>query len=108
MKEAAKNAVDEWGVGPGAVRTIAGTQSIHLEFEQKMAAFKGVEAAMYVQTGFVANQAAISPLVGKGDVIFSDRLNHASIIDGARLSRAKIIVYEHNDYQDLEEKIKDE
>ena len=107
LKEAAKKAIDEWGVGPAAVRTIAGTQRLHLELERRLAAFKGVEAAMYVQSGFCANQAALGPLVGKEDVIFSDRLNHASIIDGARLSGAKIIVYEHCDVQDAEVKIKE-
>ncbi len=107
LKEAAKKAVDEWGVGPAAVRTIAGTTRLHLELEKHLAAFKGVEDALFVQSGFNANQAAIPPLVGKGDVIFSDRLNHASIIDGARLSRAKIIVYEHCDPEDLEAKIQE-
>jgi glycine C-acetyltransferase len=107
LKVAAKKAIEDWGVGPGAVRTIAGTQAIHLEFERRMAEFKGVEDSMLVQSGFCANQAAIPPLVGREDVIFSDRLNHASIIDGARLSRAKIIVYEHCDPVDLEAKIKE-
>jgi glycine C-acetyltransferase len=107
MKEAAKAAVDAWGVGPAAVRSIAGTQAPHVELERRLAAFKGVENALYVQSGFCANQAAIAPLVGKEDVIFSDRLNHASIIDGARLSSAKIIVYEHCDPADLEAKIKE-
>jgi glycine C-acetyltransferase len=107
MKEAAKAAIDRWGVGPAAVRSIAGTQALHLELERRLAAFKGVEDALYVQSGFCANQAAIAPLVGKEDVIFSDRLNHASIIDGARLSSAKIIVYEHCDPADLEAKIKE-
>ena len=107
MKEAAKRAVDQWGVGPAAVRSIAGTQALHIELERRLAAFKGVEDALYVQSGFLANQAAIAPLVGKEDVIFSDRLNHASIIDGARLSSAKIIVYEHCDPADLEAKIKE-
>ena len=107
LKEAAKKAIDEWGVGPAAVRTIAGTQRLHVELERRLAAFKGVEAAMYVQSGFCANQAALGPLVGKEDVIFSDRLNHASIIDGARLSGAKIVVYEHCDVQDAETKIKE-
>jgi glycine C-acetyltransferase len=110
---AAKKAVDEWGVGPAAVRTIAGTQRLHVEAEKRLAKFKGVDAAMLVQSGFCANQAAIPPLVGRDratgeqDVIFSDRLNHASIIDGARLSGAKIIVYEHCDPADLETKIKE-
>lgn len=107
LKEAAKKAVDEWGVGPAAVRTIAGTQALHVELERRLAEFKGVEAALFVQSGFCANQAAIPPLVGREDVIFSDRLNHASIIDGARLSRAKIVVYEHRDAADLEVKIKE-
>jgi glycine C-acetyltransferase len=113
IKAAALKAVEEWGVGPGAVRTIAGTQSLHLEFERRVARFKSVEAALSVQSGFCANQAAIPPLVGRNkatgeqDVIFSDRLNHASIIDGARLSGAKIIVYEHCDAADLEAKIQE-
>ncbi|MDQ1300316.1 MAG: glycine C-acetyltransferase [Chloroflexota bacterium] len=107
LKEAAKAAIDRWGVGPAAVRSIAGTQELHIELERRLAAFKGVEDALYVQSGFLANQAAIAPLVGKEDVIFSDRLNHASIIVGARLSSAKIIVYEHCDPADLEAKIKE-
>ena len=107
MKEAAKAAVDLWGVGPAAVRSIAGTQALHIELERRLAAFKGVEDALYVQSGFCANQAAIPPLVGKEDVIFSDRLNHASIIDGARLSGAKIIVYEHCDPASLEVRIQE-
>ena len=107
LKEAAKKAVDKFGVGPAAVRSIAGTISLHLEFERRMAAFKGVEDALYVQSGFCANQAAIPPLVGKEDVIFSDRLNHASIIDGCRLSGAKVLVYEHCDASDAERVIKE-
>jgi glycine C-acetyltransferase len=103
---AAKQAIDDFGVGPTAVRSIAGTLSLHVALEKAMADFKGVEDALYVQSGFLANQAAIPPLVGREDVIFSDRLNHASIIDGARLSRAKIIVYEHTDVDDLAEKVK--
>ena len=113
MKEAASRAIEEWGVGPAAVRSIAGTQGLHVELEKRLAEFKGVEDSLYVQSGFCANQAAIPPLVGRDratgaqDVIFSDRLNHASIIDGARLSGAKIIVYEHCDARDAEEKIKE-
>jgi glycine C-acetyltransferase len=113
MKEAAARAIEEWGVGPAAVRSIAGTQALHVELERRLAEFKGVEDALYVQSGFCANQAAIAPLVGRDratgeeDVIFSDRLNHASIIDGARLSGAKIVVYEHCDAKDAEEKIKE-
>jgi glycine C-acetyltransferase len=111
MKEAARKAVEQWGVGPAAVRSIAGTQDLHVQLERRLAEFKGVEDALYVQSGFCANQAAIAPLVGRDrstgeqDVIFSDRLNHASIIDGARLSGAKIVVYEHCDARDAEAKI---
>jgi glycine C-acetyltransferase len=107
LKSAAKEAIDEFGVGPAAVRSIAGTLSLHLEFERRMAAFKGVEDALHMQSGFCANQAAIPPLLGKEDVIFSDRLNHASIIDGCRLSSAKIIVYEHCDPADAERVIRE-
>jgi glycine C-acetyltransferase len=99
---AAKKAADEMGVGPAAVRTIAGTTSLHLELERRLAAFKGVEAAITFQSGFTANLATVPALVGKEDVIFSDRLNHASIIDGCRLSAAKIIPYEHCDVASLE------
>lgn len=113
MKEAAKKAIERWGVGPAAVRSIAGTQELHIELEKRLAQFKGVEDALYVQSGFCANQAAIPPLVGRDkdtgeqDVIFSDRLNHASIIDGARLSGAKIVVYEHCDAKDAERVIRE-
>jgi glycine C-acetyltransferase len=104
---AAKKAADEMGVGPAAVRTIAGTTSLHLELEKRLAAFKGVEAAITFQSGFTANLATIPALVGKEDVVFSDRLNHASIIDGCRLSAAKIIPYEHCDPASLEAVIKE-
>jgi glycine C-acetyltransferase len=107
LVQAAHDALDRFGVGPTAVRSIAGTLSLHAELERSVAEFKGVEDALYVQSGFCANQAAIPPLVGKEDVIFSDRLNHASIIDGCRLSRAKIIVYEHCDPDDLDAKVKE-
>jgi glycine C-acetyltransferase len=101
LVRAAKDALDTYGVGPTAVRSIAGTLAIHEDLEREVAAFKRVEDALYVQSGFVANQAAIPPLVGKGDVIFSDRLNHASIIDGCRLSGAQVVVYEHCDPDSL-------
>ena len=107
LKKAANAAVERFGAGPTAVRSIAGTLSIHEALEKAVADFKNVEDALYVQGGFIANQAAIPPLVGRGDVIFSDRLNHASIIDGARLSRAKIIVYEHSDAPDLAAKVRE-
>jgi glycine C-acetyltransferase len=102
---AAKEAIDRLGVGPGAVRTIAGTMSIHTQLEERLARFKGVEATVVLQSGFSANLATIPALVGKGDAIFSDRLNHASIIDGCRLSGAKIIPYEHNSPESLEQAI---
>jgi glycine C-acetyltransferase len=99
--EAARKAVEEYGVGPAAVRTIAGTMDLHLQLEERLAAFKGVEAAITFQSGFNANLGCIPALVGRGDVIFSDELNHASIIDGARLSRAQIERYAHCDPDDL-------
>jgi len=105
LREAAKQAIDHYGVGPGAVRTIAGTMSLHVDLEQRLAKFKRVEAAITFQSGFNANLATIPALVGRGDVIFSDRLNHASIIDGCRLSRAEIVAYEHNNPKDLEKVI---
>jgi glycine C-acetyltransferase len=107
MVAAAKKAVDDFGVGPTAVRSIAGTITLHVELERRLAKFKGVEDALYVQSGFCANQAAIPPLVGREDVIFSDRLNHASIIDGCRLAGAKIVVYEHCDPASAEQVIKE-
>lgn len=102
---AAKKAIDDYGMGPGAVRTIAGTMSLHIELEQRLAAFKQAEACIVLQSGFAANLAAIPALVGRGDVIFSDELNHASIIDASRLSRASVVRYAHNDVDDLRRKI---
>lgn len=101
ITQAAKKAIDDFGVGPGAVRTIAGTMELHIELEKRLATFKGVEAAITFQSGFNANIGAIPALVGKEDVIYSDELNHASIIDGCRLSRAKVIRYAHCDPEDL-------
>lgn len=101
LKEAAVEAIREYGVGPGAVRSIAGTMSIHEELERTLAEFKGREASMVVQSGFNANLAVIPLLVGRGDIIYSDELNHASIIDGCRLSRAEIKVYPHRDTEAL-------
>jgi glycine C-acetyltransferase len=103
--EAAKQAMDKYGVGPAAVRSIAGTMTLHLELERKLAAFKGVEATVTFQSGFNANLATLPALVGKDDVIFSDELNHASIIDGARLSRAEIVRFAHADPDDLRRQI---
>jgi len=105
--EAAKNAAEQYGVGPAAVRTIAGTIDLHKELEQRLARFKGVESAITFQSGFCANLATIPALVGKEDVIFSDELNHASIIDGARLSGAKIIRFQHASAEDLDLKVKE-
>ncbi|WP_366519203.1 glycine C-acetyltransferase [uncultured Thermanaerothrix sp.] len=102
---AAREVLARYGVGPAAVRSIAGTLDLHLELERRLAAFKRVEAAVTFQSGFCANLAAIPALVGKEDVIFSDELNHASIIDGCRLSGARIIRYAHCDPNDLEQKI---
>jgi glycine C-acetyltransferase len=107
LKAAARQAIEDWGVGPAAVRSIAGTLELHRQLEERLARFKGVEDALYVQSGFCANQAAIPPMVGKGDVIFTDRLNHASIIDGCRLSSATVVVYEHCDVADAERVIKE-
>jgi glycine C-acetyltransferase len=100
--QAAQEAVKMYGVGPAAVRSIAGTMDLHLELERRLAAFKGVEAAITFQSGFTANIGTIPALVGKDDAVFSDELNHASIIDGCRLSGAKIIRYAHCNPQDLE------
>ena len=108
LKEAAKKAIDDLGVGPGAVRSIAGTMSIHLELEKRLAEFKQVEGTVSFQSGFSANLAVIPALVGRGDIIFSDELNHASIIDGSRLSRAKIVRYEHCNPDSLREVIEQE
>jgi len=107
LVEAAKEATKKFGVGPGAVRTIAGTMDLHVQLEQRLAKFKGAEDVITFQSGFTANLGTIPALVGKEDVIFSDRLNHASIIDGCRLSGAKIIPYEHNDAGALEDAIKE-
>jgi glycine C-acetyltransferase len=102
MREAALQAVRALGVGSGSVRTIAGTMDLHMELEQRIAAFKKTEASVVFQSGFAANAGTVSALLGKGDLILSDELNHASIIDGARLSRADIKVFPHRDVKALE------
>ncbi|OCA90683.1 glycine C-acetyltransferase [Bacillus sp. FJAT-27225] len=107
LKEAAEKAIEQYGVGAGAVRTINGTLDIHLELEKKLAEFKHTEAAIAYQSGFNCNMAAISAVMDKNDAILSDELNHASIIDGCRLSRAKIIRYNHSDMEDLHAKAKE-
>ena len=101
LRMAAHKAVEDFGVGPGAVRTIAGTMSLHIELERSLAKFKRAEACISFQSGFSANLATIPALVGRGDIIFSDELNHASIIDGCRLSRATTVRYNHTDPEDL-------
>jgi glycine C-acetyltransferase len=105
LVQAAREAVLQYGVGPAAVRSIAGTMDLHVELERRLAAFKGVAASITFQSGFSANLATLPALVGKEDAIFSDELNHASIIDGSRLSGAKIIRYAHNDPADLDRQL---
>ena len=107
LREAAIEAIKEYGVGSGAVRTIAGTMKIHMELEEKIARFKNVEACVVFQSGFTANAGTVSSILGKEDFIISDELNHASIIDGARLSRAKIKVFRHKDVAHAEELLKE-
>ncbi|MBB5179533.1 glycine C-acetyltransferase [Planomicrobium koreense] len=107
LKKLAKDAIDKYGVGAGAVRTINGTLDIHVKLEEKLAEFKGTEAAISFQSGFNCNMAAISGVMDKNDAILSDQLNHASIIDGCRLSRAKIIAFKHSDMDDLRQKAKE-
>lgn len=107
LKKAAKEATDKYGVGAGAVRTINGTMDIHVELEEKIAKFKGTEAAIAFQSGFNCNMGAISAVMTKKDAILSDELNHASIIDGCRLSGAKIIRVKHQDMDDLRAKGKE-
>src|SRR6201995_5353138 len=97
LREAALKATQEYGVGSGAVRTIAGTMKIHMELEEKIARFKNVEACVVFQSGFPANAGTVSAILGRDGFTLSDELNHASIIDGARLSRARIKVFRHKD-----------
>ncbi|MEH7379493.1 glycine C-acetyltransferase [Bacillus sp. JJ1533] len=107
LKEDAKGAIDTYGVGAGAVRTINGTLDLHLKLEEKLAEFKHTEAAISYQSGFNCNMAAIFAVMDKNDAILSDELNHASIIDGCRLSKAKIIRFNHSDMDDLRKKAKE-
>lgn len=105
LREAALEATKKYGVGSGAVRTIAGTMQLHMELEEKIARFKNVEACVVFQSGFTANAGTVSAILGKDDFIISDELNHASIIDGCRLSRAKILVFRHKDVAHAEEQL---
>ncbi|TMU83957.1 glycine C-acetyltransferase [Bacillus sp. BHET2] len=107
LKKVAIEAVKEYGVGSGAVRTINGTLDLHVKLEEKLAKFKGTEAAIAFQSGFNCNMAAISAVMDKNDAILSDELNHASIIDGCRLSKAKVIRFGHSDMEDLRAKAKE-
>jgi glycine C-acetyltransferase len=107
LREAAIAAIKEYGVGSGAVRTVSGTMSIHMQLEEKIARFKGTEACVVFQSGFTANAGTVSSILGKDDFIISDELNHASIIDGARLSKAKIKVFRHKDAGHAEELLKE-
>ncbi|MGI8315166.1 glycine C-acetyltransferase [Halobacillus mangrovi] len=106
MKEAADQANKEYGVGTGSVRTIAGTLKMHEDFEEKLAKFKHTEAALVFQSGFTTNQGVLSSILGKEDVVISDELNHASIIDGIRLTKADRKIYKHVDMESLEEALK--
>lgn len=105
LREAALEATRRYGVGSGAVRTIAGTMKIHMELEEKIARFKNVEACVVFQSGFAANAGTVSAILGKEDFIVTDALNHASIIDGCRLSRAKILVFRHQDVGHAEQQL---
>ena len=107
LSEAAIAATKKYGAGSGAVRTVSGTMSIHMELEEKIARFKKTEACVVFQSGFAANAGTVSAILGKDDFIISDELNHASIIDGARLSRAKIKVFRHKDTAHAEELLKE-
>ncbi len=108
LREAAEEAVRRYGVGSGAVRTIAGTMSMHMELEEKIARFKHTEACVVFQSGFAANAGTVAAVLAKGDVIISDELNHASIIDGCRLSRADIRVFPHKDVAAAEKILEEE
>ncbi len=108
VKKAMHEAIDTYGVGAGAVRSIAGTMELHIKLEEKIAQFKHMESSLVYQGGLLANLGTIPALVGKEDLVFSEELNHASIIDGVRLSSAKRVVFSHNSAADLEAKLKTE
>src|SRR5215470_2143196 len=102
LRRAALEAVRKYGAGAGAVRTVAGTMKLHMDLEEQIARFKNVEACVVFQSGFTANAGTVAAILGKEDLIISDELNHASIIDGCRLSKATIKVFKHKDLQDCE------
>src|SRR5438105_1819201 len=101
VREAAADAAMRWGVGAGASRLVSGTMTIHRRLEESLAAFERTEACLLFGSGYLANVGVIGALAGRGDVIFSDELNHASIVDGCRLSRAQVVVYRHLDVEHL-------
>lgn len=107
LRRSAIEAIRRWGVGSGAVRSIVGTMKIHIELEEQIARFKGTEACVVFQSGFVANAGTVSAILGKDDLIISDELNHASIIDGCRLSKGTIKVFKHKDLADCERILKE-
>jgi len=106
VKEAARAAIERYGTGSAGSRLLTGTTPLHLEMERRLARFKGTEDTVSFSTGFMTLDATVSSLAGEGEFIFSDELNHASIINGCRSSQAKTVVYRHNDPSDLEEKLK--
>jgi len=107
LRRRAQEAIEKWGVGSGAVRTIAGTMSIHMALEEKIAKFKRVEASVVFQSGFTANAGTVQAILGREDVIISDELNHASLIDGCRLSRAEIKIFPHKDMEACEKVLRE-
>ena len=107
LRRAAVEATRRWGVGSGAVRVITGTMKIHVDLEEQIARFKGTEACVVFQSGFAANAGTVSAILGKDDLIISDELNHASIIDGCRLSKATIKIFKHKDLEDCERVLRD-
>src|SRR5207247_7133812 len=107
LRKAALEAVRKYGAGAGAVRTIAGTMKLHMELEEQIARFKNVEACVVFQSGFAANAGTVSAVLGKEDLIVSDELNHASIIDGCRLSKATIKIFKHKDLADCERSLQE-
>src|SRR2546427_5334000 len=102
VREAAADAAMRWGVGSGASRLVSGNMTVHRRLEEQLAAFKGSSACVLFGSGYLANAGVVSALAGAGDVVFSDALNHASIVDGCRLSRAETFVYDHCDVEHLE------
>jgi glycine C-acetyltransferase len=107
LRQAARDAIKQYGVGTAAVRSIAGTMQIHMQLEEQIARFKNTEACVVFQSGFAANAGTVAAILGKDDLIISDELNHASIIDGCRLSKAAIKIFKHRDLEDCERMLKE-